>query len=141
MIAERYRTDYTGEFLITQATWSGGKKRQKREWVANPIENQHISGRAVCIGSDGDEAVSKVFDQRRQNPNFGRFAAFGKANHKISGLNHAQIAVNGIRCVQKNSRGTRRIEGSHNFLGNDGTFSNASSHQTTAGRSTSTSTS
>jgi hypothetical protein len=54
MIAERYRTDYTGEFLITQATWAGGKKRQKREWVANPIENQHISGRAVCIGSDHD---------------------------------------------------------------------------------------
>ena len=54
MITARYRTDYTGEFIITQSTWSGGKKRQKREWVANPIENQHISGRAVCIGSDVD---------------------------------------------------------------------------------------
>jgi len=54
MISERYRSDYTGEFLITQSTWSAGKKRQKREWIANPIENQHISGRAVCIGSDHD---------------------------------------------------------------------------------------
>jgi hypothetical protein len=54
MITARYRTDYDGEFIITQSTWSGGKKRQKREWVANPIENQHISGRAVCIGSDVD---------------------------------------------------------------------------------------
>ena len=54
MITARYRTDYTGEFLITQSTWSGGKKRQKREWVPNPIENHHISGRAVCIGSDVD---------------------------------------------------------------------------------------
>jgi hypothetical protein len=54
MIAERYRTDYTGEFIITQSVWSGGKKRQRREWIANPIENQHISGRAVCIASDHD---------------------------------------------------------------------------------------
>jgi hypothetical protein len=54
MIQARYRTDYEGEFIITQSVWSGGKKRQKREWVANPIENQHISGRAVCIGSDHD---------------------------------------------------------------------------------------
>ncbi|CAB4138069.1 hypothetical protein UFOVP328_262 [uncultured Caudovirales phage] len=56
MITSRYRTDYEGEFIITQSTWSGGKKRQTREWVANPIENHHISGRAVCIGSDVDSA-------------------------------------------------------------------------------------
>jgi hypothetical protein len=54
MITARYRTDYDGEFIVTQSTWSGGKKRQKREWVANPIKNQHISGRAVCIASDHD---------------------------------------------------------------------------------------
>jgi hypothetical protein len=54
MITARYRTDYDGEFIITQSIWSGGKKRQKREWVANPIENQHISGRAVCIGGEHD---------------------------------------------------------------------------------------
>jgi hypothetical protein len=59
MIAERYRTDYTGEFIITQSVWSGGKKRQRREWIPNPIENQHISGRAVCIGADHD---SNQFD-------------------------------------------------------------------------------
>jgi hypothetical protein len=56
MITARYRKDYEGEFIITQSVWSGGKKRQKREWVANPIENQHISGRAVCIGSNHDSA-------------------------------------------------------------------------------------
>jgi hypothetical protein len=54
MTAARYRADYEGEFIITKSTWSGGKKRQKREWVANPIENQHISGRAVCIGGEHD---------------------------------------------------------------------------------------
>jgi hypothetical protein len=54
MITARYRSDYAGEFIITQSIWSGGKKQQTREWVANPIENQHISDRAVCIGSDHD---------------------------------------------------------------------------------------
>lgn len=47
----RYRRDYPGEFVIVNSTWSKGKKTQQREWIANPIENQHISGRAVCIGS------------------------------------------------------------------------------------------
>jgi hypothetical protein len=54
MITARYRSDYEGEFIITQSVWSAGKKQQTREWVANPIENQHISGRAVCIASNHD---------------------------------------------------------------------------------------
>lgn len=52
MIREQYRADYDGEFVITESKWSGGKKTQSREWVANPINNQHISGRAACIASD-----------------------------------------------------------------------------------------
>jgi hypothetical protein len=52
MITEKYRADYEGEFVITESKWSGGKKIQNREWVANPIDNQHISGRAACIGSN-----------------------------------------------------------------------------------------
>jgi hypothetical protein len=47
----RYRRDYPGEFVILNTTWEGGKRTEQREWIANPIENQHISGRAVCIGS------------------------------------------------------------------------------------------
>jgi hypothetical protein len=47
----RYRRDYPGEFVILNTVWSGGKRTEQREWIANPIENQHISGRAVCIGS------------------------------------------------------------------------------------------
>ena len=47
----RYRQDYPGEFVITESKWSGGKKQENREWIANPITNQHISGRAACIGS------------------------------------------------------------------------------------------
>lgn len=52
MITERYRKDYVGEFVITGASWAGGKKRMRREWLPNPIENHHISGRAACIGTN-----------------------------------------------------------------------------------------
>jgi hypothetical protein len=50
----RYRSDYAGEFVILETKWSGGKKSETREWIANPIENHHISGRAACIGSTID---------------------------------------------------------------------------------------
>ena len=50
-MSERYRTDYDGEFVITVNTITNGKKVQEREWIANPIENQHISGRAAVIGN------------------------------------------------------------------------------------------
>ena len=46
----RYRADYPGEFVVLESRWSAGKKEQVREWIQNPIENQHISGRAACIG-------------------------------------------------------------------------------------------
>lgn len=58
----RYRTDYPGEFVITNTRWAGGKKEETREWIANPIENHHISGRAVCIGH---VAEKQYFDYTR----------------------------------------------------------------------------
>jgi len=57
----RFRADYPGEFVIVKTTWSGGKKEQVREWIENPIVNQHISGRAACIG---DLHQQSVFDVR-----------------------------------------------------------------------------
>ena len=51
----RYRTDYAGEFVILETKWSGGKKTETREWIVNPIENHHLSGRAACIGSGLDQ--------------------------------------------------------------------------------------
>lgn len=54
MIEQRFRKDYPGEFVILQTRWKDGKKEQIREWVENPIENQHISGRAAVIGTDVD---------------------------------------------------------------------------------------
>ena len=52
----RYRTDYLGEFVILETKWSGGKKSETREWIANPIVNHHLSGRAACIGSALDHS-------------------------------------------------------------------------------------
>jgi hypothetical protein len=53
-VQTRYRSDYAGEFVVVKTRWADGKKNQEREWIANPIENHHISGRAACIGSDFD---------------------------------------------------------------------------------------
>lgn len=50
----RYRSEYPGEFVILETRWAGGRKHETREWIPNPIENQHISGRAACIGSSID---------------------------------------------------------------------------------------
>jgi hypothetical protein len=58
----RYRADYAGEFVVVESRWANGKKHESREWIANPIENQHISGRAACIGSTTDQAQ---FDHTR----------------------------------------------------------------------------
>jgi hypothetical protein len=50
----RYRSEYPGEFVILETRWAQGKKSETREWIPNSIENQHISGRAACIGSNQD---------------------------------------------------------------------------------------
>lgn len=57
----RYRRDYPGEFVITETKFSGGKKHEKRAWIENPIINQHLSSRAVAIGSSDDQ---ERFDYR-----------------------------------------------------------------------------
>lgn len=56
MIQAHYRADYAGEFVVLETVWSGGQKQQKREFVPNRIENDHISRRAACIGHDMDQA-------------------------------------------------------------------------------------
>ena len=63
----RYRSDYLGEFVILETKWAKGKKLETREWIENPIKNQHISGRAACIGSsvDRDQFDYKVLETHR----------------------------------------------------------------------------
>ena len=54
MIHANYRSEYPGEFIVLETKWSGGKKVQTREWIDNPIQNQHLSHRAACIGTSID---------------------------------------------------------------------------------------
>jgi hypothetical protein len=54
MIQARYRSDYTGEFVLLESRLVDGEKREQREWITNPIENHHISGRAAVVGSRTD---------------------------------------------------------------------------------------
>ena len=60
MIEERYRSDYPGEFVILQTRVEDGKKVQDREWVPNPVENNHVSGRAAVLI---DQIKSKNFKE------------------------------------------------------------------------------
>jgi len=46
MSIERYREDYSGEFVITKTTFKNGKKVQEREWIDNPITNSHFSNKS-----------------------------------------------------------------------------------------------
>ena len=47
----RYRRDYDGEFVLLETRIANGRTVQQREWISNPVENSHISGRASVIGS------------------------------------------------------------------------------------------
>ena len=51
MILQLYRKDYDGEFVIVKSSIVGGKRINEKEWIDNPIINQHISGRAAIIAS------------------------------------------------------------------------------------------
>ena len=48
----RYRSDYAGEFVVLESRRVNGCKEEKREWIANPVINQHLSGRAAAIGTN-----------------------------------------------------------------------------------------
>lgn len=54
MLIEKYRADYDGEYIVLSTRWSKGEKTQVKEWIDNPITNQHISNRAIAIGSAVD---------------------------------------------------------------------------------------
>lgn len=60
---EIYRKDYDGEYVVLNTKIEGGKRVTEKEWVDNPIENQHISGRAAVIASGesrGDYDVTRL---------------------------------------------------------------------------------
>jgi len=61
-IQQKLRSEYDGEFVLTRTTIRDSLKDQHREWVENPIVNQHISGRAAVLGSDTDHM--ELFDYK-----------------------------------------------------------------------------
>ena len=69
-----------------------------------------------------DLFVTDIPDQRDQHLDFGGVPAFGNTNDDIVVANHPQITVDSVGRMHKNSRSTGRIESSHYFLGNNGTF-------------------
>ena len=75
-MSERYRTDYDGEFVITSNTIKDGKKVQEREWIDNPIENQHISGRAVVIGNGQSRRNTKLHGEFNLKNNIEKHAGW-----------------------------------------------------------------
>jgi len=99
MIQERYRTDYEGEFVITESKWSGGKKTQNREWVANPIDNQHISGRAACIGSN---VHRDLFDYTRLQRHKGGLLSSKKLQTYGTGTVAKEMRLNFAVDIDKN---------------------------------------
>ena len=91
MIQQRFRKDYPGEFVIIESIWRDGKKEQVREWVDNPIENQHISGRAACIGTDVDR---NLFDYSRLERHKGGLLGKKRLQTYITGTIYKDIKAN-----------------------------------------------
>ena len=64
-IQEIYRADYDGEYVILNTKVEAGKKIIEKEWIDNPIQNQHISGRAAVIASGESRLVFDVTQLER----------------------------------------------------------------------------
>ena len=62
---EIYRKDYDGEYVVLNTTVTNGKRVSEKEWIANPIQNQHISGRAAIIASGESRARYDVTKLQR----------------------------------------------------------------------------
>ena len=83
MSIERYREDYSGEFVITKTTFKNGKKVQEREWIDNPITNSHFSNKATCIGLS--HIFNDLFYKQVQRNNGGVLA---REKMQVYGVEH-----------------------------------------------------
>lgn len=86
----RYRSDYAGEFVVVKTRWAGGQKNQEREWIANPIENHHLSHRAACIGTSADQ---RLFDYTRLQRHRGGLLSSKKLQTYGTGLIAQQMRL------------------------------------------------
>jgi hypothetical protein len=84
MIYERYRQDYDGEFILVEINLQNNQTRQKREWIDNPIQNSHISGRAAVIGEQF--SYGKFSHRRLQSHRGGLLATKSLQTYGIGNL-------------------------------------------------------
>lgn len=85
-MAIQFRKDYPGEFVLVETKFANGKKEQKREWIANPITNQHLTAGAACISSSANrERFDYSLLQRHRGGLYGskKLQTYGTA--KIAG--------------------------------------------------------
>jgi len=80
---------------------------------------------ALHITAHGNNFIFKVFNEGYQNLYFRAVPAFADDHNYIRLLNHTNIAVDGIRGMQKDGRRSCAIERRYNFLCNDRTFTYA----------------
>lgn len=84
MLLQRFRSDYDGEFVLTEIKVSNNQTTQKREWVPNAITNIHVSPRAVCVG--GHDLLNRFDFRKLRNNKGGLLAKKALQTYGTSGL-------------------------------------------------------
>lgn len=97
MDIERYRTDYMGEYVVIDTIFKEGKKEQIREWVDNPITNQHM-GRATCI-ADGP-SITNFPLRTLENHQGGLLASKAMQIYGVDNM-HEKLLCNFLICTNQ----------------------------------------
>ena len=80
MIFKRYRTDYTGEYLIYNVSLTDGSYEEHREWIPNNIDNNSHYGTAVVLGNGtgrNSVALNKIKNHRTGIGGVNRMQSYG----------------------------------------------------------------
>jgi len=85
------------------------------------------------IADDGDEFVAEVLDEGNEDFDFGGVAAFGDADHHVGGLDHAEVAMDGVGGVHEEGRGAGAVEGGDHFGGYVGALADAGENDAAGG--------
>jgi hypothetical protein len=64
---EIYRKDYDGEYVVLNTIIKDGNRQTEKEWIDNPIKNQHISGRAAIMASGESRLAYDVTRLEKQS--------------------------------------------------------------------------
>jgi hypothetical protein len=80
------------------------------------------------IAAEGDERVALSLERGEQAQNLFGFAAGRKRDDHVAGHEHAQVAVHGLRGMQKQRRGASGAERGGDFLRDDAAFAHAGDH-------------